>query len=114
MNREEYRMMARMQSQIPPKQETPEGQKFHIGEVVKISNEKDKDRLYEIQYSYKQKYRGGMPHHINSYSLKHLFEENSSSWYRGDDLELVKGIDEITKERDIAEYKRLKAKYGDL
>ena len=105
MDRETYSMMANLMSQIPPKEDTPKGQKFHIGEIVKIkkpsswfskiSVEADKERLYQIEYSYTQKYGGGMEHHNNSYSLKHLFEDNSSSWYDADELELVKGIDEI-------------------
>ena len=121
MDREEYAMMAKLMSQIPPKQETPKGQKFHIGEIVKISKpeswfshdsfEKDKERLYEIQYSYFQKYGGDEERQTKSYSLKHLFEDNSSAWYEESELELVKGIDEINEERDLAEYQRLKAKY---
>ena len=121
MDREEYAMMAKLMSQIPPKQETPKGQKFHIGEIVKISKpgswfshdsfEKDKERLYEIQYSYFQKYGGDEKRQTKRYSLKHLFEDNSSAWYEESELELVKGIDEINEERDLAEYQRLKAKY---
>ena len=118
MDRETYAKMAELMSKVPPKKETPKGQKFHIGEIVKISRpsswfaknsfEESKDRLYQIQYSYKQKYGG---EDIKSYSLKHLFEDNSSSWYDEEELELVKGIEEINEEKDIAEYKRLKAKY---
>ena len=118
MDRETYRRMVNLMSQIPPKEETPVGQKFHIGEIVKISKpsswfskirvEKDKERLYQIEYTYSQKYGGN---NVKSYSLKHLFEDNSSSWYDEDELELVKSIDEINEEKDLAEYKRLKAKY---
>jgi hypothetical protein len=121
MDREEYAMMANLRSQIPPKKDTPEGQKFHIGEIVRISKpgswfsqdsfEKDKERLYEIQYSYYQKYGGDKERRTKSYSLKHLFEDNSSAWYEESELELVKGIEEINEERDLAEYQRLKAKY---
>ena len=121
MDRQEYAMMAELMSKVPAKQETPKGQKFHIGEIVKISRpsswfakdsfEEGKDRLYQVQYSYKQKYDGGMEHHIKTYSLKHLFEDNSSAWYDESELELVKGIDEINEENDLIEYKRLKAKY---
>ena len=44
--------------------------------------------------------------------IKHLFEDNSSSWYDENELELVKGIDEITEEKDLIEYKRLKDKFS--
>jgi len=118
MDRETYSMMANLMSQIPPKEETPIGQKFHIGEIVKITNpsrwfsqmsvEKNKERLYQVQYTYSQKYGGD---NVKNYSLKHLFEDNSSSWYNESELELVKGIDEINEEKDLAEYKRLKDKY---
>lgn len=118
MDRETYSMMANLMSQIPPKEETPKGQKFHIGEIVKIARpsswfsktsvEEDKERLYQIQCTYSQKYGGD---DVKSYSLKHLFEDNSSSWYDENELELVKSIDEINEEKDLAEYKRLKVKY---
>lgn len=115
MNWEEYEMMAHLQSQIPPKQETPKGQKFHIGEIVKCKNPKlpikDKNLLYQIEYSYFQKYGGDQEQQTKDYSLKHLFEKNSSAWHHESNLELVKSIDEINEERDLAEYKRLKAKY---
>ena len=111
-----------LMSKVPPKKETPKGQKFHIGEIVKISNpsswfsknsfEKNKERLYKIQYIYKQKFGGNMDRYIKEYSLKHLFEDNSSSWYDENELELVKGIDEITEEKDLIEYKRLKDKFS--
>ena len=119
MNREEYEIMAKMMYKIPPKSETPEGQKFHIGEIVKIVKPKswfsassynfNKDLLYEIEYSYAQKYGG---YNTRQYSLKHLFENNSSSWYDEDELELVKGIEEIKEENDRSEYERLKLKYN--
>lgn len=121
MNREEYTMMVELKNKIPAQEETPDGQKFHIGEIVKIANpsswfakdsfEEDKERLYQIQYSYKQKYGGSMSHHTKTYSLEHLFEDNSSAWYDEEELELVKGIEEINEEKDLSEYKRLKAKY---
>ena len=121
MNRQEYAMMAELKHKIPPKKETPKGQKFHIGEIVRIVDiqnhpcrtEKE-GKLAEIQYSYAQKYEGSMPHHIKSYSLKHLWEDNSSAWWEECQLELVKGIDEINEERDLIEYKRLKAKYESI
>jgi len=53
-----------------------------------------------------------MDRYIKEYSLKHLFEDNSSSWYDENELELVKGIDEITEEKDLIEYKRLKDKFS--
>jgi len=121
MDRLEYTMMAELMSKVPPKKETPPGQKFHIGEIVRISKpgswfsqdsfEKDKERLYEIQYSYFQKYGGDEERQTKNYSLKHLFEKNSSAWYEETELELVKGIDEINEERDLKEYERLKLKY---
>ena len=112
MDRETYALMAHFRSQIPAKKETLPGQKFHIREIVKCNNPRwsnDKDGLYEIQYTYAQKYGGD---DIKNYSLKHLFEDNSSSWYDESELELIKGIDEINEEHDISEYKRLKEKYG--
>lgn len=123
MNKEDYELVVRLQNAIPPTQETPEGQKFHIGEIVKISNPEswfsemshaeDQDRLFEVQYSYNQKYRQGQDgrNSTGSYSLKHLFEDNSSAWYDAEELELVKGIDEITEEKERAELIRLKKKY---
>jgi hypothetical protein len=110
MDRETYTMMAKLMLKVPPKSETPEGQKFHIGEIVRISKpnswfsqnsfEKDKERLYQIQYSYNQKYGGSSERNKKQYSLKHLFEDNSSAWYDENELELVKGIAEITEEQD--------------
>lgn len=118
MEIEDYRIIAELMSKIPPKKETPEGQKFHIGEIVKISNPKSWfaeeyiNKLFQIEYSYSQQYGGDDYRSKNEYSLKHLFEENSSAWYNDHELELVKGIDEITEENDLAEYKRLKEKYN--
>ena len=123
MDRETYKMMAELMHKVPPQKETPEGQKFHIGEIVRISKpnswfakdsfEKSEYRLYQIEYSYKQKYGGGMEHHTKTYSLKHLFEDNSSAWYDEEELELVKSIEEINNENDVLEYERLKLKFGD-
>lgn len=121
MDRETYEMMSKMMDQLPPKKETPEGQKFHIGEIVKISTpthwfsqrnyDENKDRLYQIEYSYQQKFGGSNERGLKRYSLKHLFEDNSSCWYDEESLELVKSINEINEEKDLAEYKRLKKKY---
>jgi hypothetical protein len=122
MDRETYTMMAELMLKVPPKSETPEGQKFNIGEIVRISKpnswfsqnsfEKDKERLYQIEYSYSQKYGGSNERNKKQYSLKHLFEDNSSAWYDESELELVKGIAEITEEQDKKEYERLKQKYN--
>jgi len=105
MDRETYKMIAELMQKVPPKKETPDGQKFHIGEIVKIdkpnswfskmSVDEDKERLYQIQYSYYQKYGGEKEVQTKSYSLKHLFEDNSSSWYDESELVLVKSIEEI-------------------
>lgn len=121
MDKETYRLVAELMLKVPPKKETPKGQKFHIGEIVKIakpsswfakdSHRENSDRLYQVEYSYSQKYGGSDDRSKKQYSLKHLFEDNSSAWYDEAELELVKGIDEIIEERDLAEYKRLKAKY---
>lgn len=122
MDYNEYEMMARLTHEIPPKQETPKGQKFHIGEIVKIIDDKNhpcrentKDKLAKIEYSYAQKYRQKseihLEHDLTTYSLIHLWEDNSSAWWDEDQLELVKGIDEINEEKDKAEYERLKKKY---
>ena len=114
-------MMAELMLKVPPKNETPNGQKFHIGEIVRISNPLNwysqrysKEQFFEVQYSYSQKYGGSDERSKKQYSLKHLFEDNSSAWYDEDELELVKGIDEIREENDLSEYKRLKAKYEGL
>ena len=119
MDRETYTKMAELMSKIPPKTETPEGQKFHIGEVVRIGNANSwfakkytPDQLFEIEYSYAQKYGDSNDISKKQYSLKHLFEDNSSSWYNESELELVKGIYEITEERDLREYERLKKKFN--
>ena len=116
MDRAEYTMMVQLKNKMPPNKETPVGQKFHIGEIVKIIDCRDRDdecegKLAEIEYSYKQKYNGTMPHHIRSYSLIHLWEDNGSAWWDEEQLELVKGIKKVNEEKDFAEYKRLKAKY---
>lgn len=113
MNREEYAMVANLMSKVPPKTETPVGQKFNIGEIVKCTRPmmftENKDGLYQVQYSYSQKYGGS---DVKSYSLKHLFEDNSSSWYDEDSLILIKGIDEINEENDLKEFERLSKKYN--
>lgn len=112
MDHATYAQMAKLMSQIPPSKETPPGQKFHIGEIVKIANPKSwfaKDRegkLATIEYTYEQKYGCG---NVKQYSL--IFDFGSSAWYNETELELVKGIDEITEERDRVEYERLKLKY---
>ena len=118
MNREEYKMMAELILKVPPKTETPDGQKFHIGEIVRIANPKNwyakrfkPNQLFQIKYSYAQKYGSLNETSKNEYSLKHLFEDNSSSWYNEIELELVKSITEITEEQDLKEYERLKQKY---
>ena len=119
MNRETYTMMAELMLKVPPKSKTPEGQKFHIGEIVRIGNANSwfakiytTDQLFEIQYSYMQKYGGSDDIDKKQYSLKHLFEDNSSAWFDESELELVKGIAEITEERDLKEYERLKQKFN--
>lgn len=124
MTQEDYKMMAELMQKVPPQKETPEGQKFHIGEIVKITKpsswfseksfDKDGERLYQIEYSYSQKYGGSEDRHKNQYSLKHLFENNTSAWHYGSELTLVKSIEEINDENDILEYERLKLKYKDL
>lgn len=119
MDRETYKMMAELMLKVPPKPETPEGQKFHIGEIVRIGNANSwfakrytPEQLFEIQYSYVQKYGGSDDRNKKQYSLKHLFEDNSSAWFDESELELVKGIDEIKEDQDLKEYERLKKKYG--
>ena len=116
MDRQEYAMMVGLKNQIPPKKETPKGQKFHIGEIVKIIDVQNhpcsldsEGKMAEIQYSYSQKYGDD---DVKSYSLKHLWENNSSAWWDEDQLELVKSIEEINEENDLTEYKRLKVKYN--
>ena len=107
-------MIAELMQKVPPKSETPNGQKFHIGEIVRISNPLNwhskrytKDQLFEVQYSFSQKYGRSDERKKKQYSLKHLFEENSSAWYDEAELELVKGIDEINEERDLSECERV-------
>lgn len=120
MMREAYTIMAELMLKVPPKSETPEGQKFHIGEIVRIGNANSwfakrytPDQLFEIQYSYTQKYGGSDDISKKKYCLKHLFEDNSSAWFDESELELVKGIAEITEEqRDVKEYERLKQKFN--
>ena len=121
MDREDYKLVAELMLKVPPQKQTPNGQKFHIGELVKIGNpdswfskisvDKDKERLYQIEYSYYQKYGGSKETQTKSYSLKHLFENNSSAWYGENSLILVKSIEEINNENDILEYERLKIKF---
>lgn len=118
MDQATYRHMAECMSRMKPDEKTPENQKFHIGEIVKITNPKkwfskesfdiDKHRLFQIEHSYKQKYGGN---NIASYHLKHLFENNESAWYDENELSLVKSISEINEENDKAEYIRLKKIY---
>lgn len=117
MDRETCTIMAELMLKVPPKSETPEEQKFHIGEIVRIGNANSwfakrytLDQLFEIEYSYTQKHGGSSGK--KQYSLKHLFEDNSSAWFDESELELVKGIAEITEEREFKEYERLKQKFN--
>lgn len=115
MDNIEYKMMAELLSKVPPSKETPKGQKFHIGEIVRIVNPKswfakrNYGQLFSVEYSYYQKYGG--PHGKNEYCLRHLPEDWLNSWYDEDELELVKGISKINEEKEFAEYQRLKQKY---
>ncbi len=95
MNKEEYETQALLLYQKTPILKTPEGQKFNIGDVVRIANpeswfakEYTQDHLFKVEYSYWQKY-GGSEKQKQTYSLQHLFEDNSSSWYDESELELV-------------------------
>lgn len=100
MDRFTYRVVAELIDKVPPKSKTPQGQKFNIGEIVKIVNpinwfsqesfEEDKERLFEIEFSYYQKYDGADDEYKKLYSLKHLFEDDESAWYNEDELELVR------------------------
>lgn len=104
MTREEYHNSLLSLQKRQPDLATPEGQKFHIGEIVKIVNpcswfskisfDTDRERLYEIEYSYKQKFGG---EDVRSYSLRHLFEDNSSAWYHERELELVVSIEAMSR-----------------
>lgn len=105
MNRAEYIRQVQEMNQLPPSQERPEGQKFNIGDIVRIANPLNwyskkytPDQLFKVEYSYLQKY--GTPYQISianlppndrkpQYSLIHLFENNSSAWYDEEELELV-------------------------
>jgi hypothetical protein len=115
MDRKAYKMIAELRYQLPPIKETPIGQKFHINEIVRIIDIQGhpcrigrEGKTARIQYSYSQKYSGD---DVKSYSLEHLWEKNSSAWWDEEQLELVKGIDEINDEIDLIEYERLKVKY---
>lgn len=122
MDRETYEMVLGLMSKIPPKTETPTGQKFHIGEIVKIIKpnswfsrerfEKNKEQLYQIEYSFSQKYGGSEERQKKEYSLKCIGEGGTTAWYDESELELVKGIDEINEDQELKEYERLKKKYG--
>jgi hypothetical protein len=116
MDREEYAMVCKMLSQRPPIKATPPGQKFHTGEIVRITNPlswfskeyaNKKKYLFEVIASHSQQYGGD---NIEEYTLRHLWEENESSWYWEDELTLIKSIQEINKERDRMEYEQLKKK----
>ena len=82
------------------KKSKPKGQKFYRGDIVKIDNpmswyskayyKKDKDRLYEIEHSYHQKFGSEEEEDFKLYSLNHLWEKNSSAWYHEDELKLFK------------------------
>jgi hypothetical protein len=118
MDRKEYTMMADLMLKVPPQKETPDGQKFHIGEIVRISNPLNwysqrytKKQLFEVQYSYTQKYGGSDERNKKQYSLKQLGKDISSAWHDENELELIRSIYEINEENDLSEYKRLKAKY---
>ena len=102
MNYKEYEVEAKRLYNKPPNTETPKEQKFKIGEIVKIVNpnswfsrksfDEDIDRLYQIEYSYYQKFGGSQERNKKEYSLKHLFEDNSSAWYDEEELELAENI----------------------
>ncbi len=96
MDKEIYKNMVRLLYNTPPKIQTPDGQMFSIGDVVRIVNPNswfakryNKEHLFQIEYSYYQKY-GGNDDSKKRYSLKHLFENNSTSWFDEEELELVK------------------------
>lgn len=96
MNKTEYYKAALSLSKRQPDTDTPPGQKFHIGDIVRIVNpinwyarQYDPSQLFKIEYSYYQKYGGTLSIGVKEYSLKHLFENNSSAWYIEDELELV-------------------------
>lgn len=92
MDFKEYEQQAKELYAKPPSTDMLYGQKFTIGDKVKIVKGNSwfaKEKIGEkatIEYSYSQKYGGK---DINSYCLN-FSNEGTSSWYDTDELELCK------------------------
>lgn len=91
MTQEEYTKKAIELSLKPPSTDMLYGQKFTIGDRVKIIKANSwftKEQLVKeaiVKYSYSQKYGGK---DVKSYCLK-FFDGETSSWYDEDELEIV-------------------------
>ena len=104
MTQEEYAQQAQEMYDAPFDNTTIAGQKFNVGDIVKIVNptswfskksvEEDKDMLFEIEYSYQQKYghmsmsNAHTERHLNQYSLIRVHDGSSTAWYDGEELKL--------------------------
>lgn len=76
----------------------PEGQRFKIGDVVKIASPQswfakaEVGQVFRVRYSYYQKYgwmNGYAEEDKHSYSLTHCATNVSSAWYYEEELELL-------------------------
>lgn len=99
MNLDEYRATAEALNARPPDQRHPEGQKFKIGDTVKIVNpqswfaKRAIGRVFTVEYSYHQKFpeMSDGDRHKRTYSLRSA-NGNSTSWYDEEELEIVPDI----------------------
>jgi hypothetical protein len=101
MNYEEYAEYARIISAIPPDAAHPEGQRFRVGDVVKVTDhpkcghtpaEMWKGRRCRVVASYYQQYgwmNGFQETDKNTYKLEDFKTGARSSWFDAEELEFV-------------------------
>lgn len=97
MDREEYRAAALALSKRPPSLEHPTGQKFRIGETVRITNpqswfaKRRIGQLFIVAYSYWQKFpsAGNKDKDRRTYALISTIDGDTTSWYEEGELEAV-------------------------
>lgn len=97
MNFTEYHAAAKALSSRPPVSDHPEGQKFRIGERVRIVNpqswfaKREIGNVFTVEYSYHQKYpeMSDGDRNKREYALRGK-DGNSTAWYDEEELELVK------------------------
>lgn len=100
MNREEYEAIASRLASRPPDPHHADGQRFRIGDRVKIVNpqswfsKKALGKIFVVEYSYHQKYpeMSDRDRHKRTYSLRSVDDGNRTSWYDEEELEIVADI----------------------